>query len=118
VCNAGVNKVADFLEMSWDAHRRLFEVNVLGVYHTAQMAASLMVRSKAAGPSIILIGSIAGRNSVKTSNHSAYSGTKGAVLGLLPAIAKELGPLVRISLLSRVGLMTSITCARRRTSCR
>ncbi|KIY00060.1 uncharacterized protein Z520_03745 [Fonsecaea multimorphosa CBS 102226] len=91
VCNAGINKVADFLEMPWDAHQRLLEVNVLGLYHTAQLAAALMIKSKATSPSIILIGSIAGRNSVKASNHSAYSGTKGAVLGLLPAIAKELG---------------------------
>ncbi|KAJ9614433.1 hypothetical protein H2200_002569 [Cladophialophora chaetospira] len=110
VCNAGINKVADFLDMPWNAHRRLFEINVLGVYHTAQMAASLMIKSKATNPSIILIGSIAGRNSVKSSNHSAYSGTKGAVLGILPAVAKELGPHgIRVNAISPGYVRTPMT---------
>lgn len=67
-----------------------------------------MIKSKATNPSIIFIGSIAAKNSVKYSNHSAYSGTKGAVLGLMPAIAKELGPYVRTILFSTPVLSNSV----------
>lgn len=96
VANAGINKVMDFLDMTWEAHRRLVDVNVLGVYHTVQLAARLMIKSGTSCGSVIVIGSIAGKNSVKLGIHSAYSGTKGAVLGLLPAIAKELGQHVKL----------------------
>ena len=69
----------------WD---RLFDVNVKGIFHcvTAAMSSFLETHSGC----IINISSMWGQ--VGASCESAYSATKGAVIALTKALAKELGP--------------------------
>ena len=69
----------------WD---RLFDVNVKGIFHcvTAAMSSFLETHSGC----IINISSMWGQ--VGASCEAAYSATKGAVIALTKALAKELGP--------------------------
>ena len=69
----------------WD---RLFDVNVKGIYHCINAAMSSFLESHSG--CIINISSMWGQ--VGASCESAYSATKGAVIALTKALAKELGP--------------------------
>ena len=94
VGSAGINKVVDFLETDWEYHMKLVSVNQIGLYHSAQLAAKLMIKCVTKNGSIILIGGGAGQIAVKSVNTSAYNATKGAVLSMAKSIAKEVGPYV------------------------
>ncbi len=88
VCNAGIAKAGllqDLPEEDWD---RLFDVNVKGMYLTVQAALPGFFRKNAG--SIITVSSMWGQ--VGGSFEVAYSATKGAVIALTKALAKELGP--------------------------
>ena len=88
ICNAGIVHVgllASMEEAAWD---RIFDVNVKGIYNcvSAAMPAFLCNHSG----SIITVSSMWGQ--VGASCEAAYSATKGAVIALTKALAKELGP--------------------------
>ena len=88
VCNAGVcwyGLLTDMAEGDWD---RLFDVNVKGIYHCVNAAMPAFLRKHRG--SIITISSMWGQ--VGASCEAAYSATKGAVIALTKALAKELGP--------------------------
>ncbi len=88
VCNAGISipgLMSMLPEESWD---RLFDVNVKGIYHCVNAAMPFFL-SKQSG-SIVTVSSMWGQ--VGGSCESAYSATKGAVIALSKALAKELGP--------------------------
>jgi 3-oxoacyl-[acyl-carrier protein] reductase len=72
-------------EADWD---RIFAVNVKGVYNCVNAAMPAFL-SKHSG-SIITVSSMWGQ--VGASCEAAYSATKGAVIALTKALAKELGP--------------------------
>ncbi|MBR2047999.1 MAG: SDR family oxidoreductase [Oscillospiraceae bacterium] len=88
VCNAGIS-IAGLMSMlspeDWD---RLFDVNVKGVYHCVNAAMPFFL-AKQAG-SIVTVSSMWGQ--VGGSCEVAYSATKGAVIAMSKALAKELGP--------------------------
>ncbi|KAH0611304.1 uncharacterized protein H6S33_010569 [Morchella sextelata] len=90
VPTAGINKNVSFLETSYEEHQKLLGVNVLGVYHTAQLAAGQMVKNGTKVGSIIVVASIASYMAIRSQNSSAYCGTKGAVRAMVPPIAAEL----------------------------
>lgn len=90
VPTAGINRNITFLETSFEEHQKLLAVNVVGVYHTAQMAAKQMIANNTKCGSIILVASIASYMAIRSQNSSAYCGTKGAVRAMVPAIAAEL----------------------------
>ncbi len=69
----------------WD---RLFDVNVKGIYHCINAAMPSFLETHSG--CIINISSMWGQ--VGASCESAYSATKGAVIALTKALAKELGP--------------------------
>ena len=69
----------------WD---RLFDVNVKGIYHCVNGAMPSFLEAHSG--CIINISSMWGQ--VGASCESAYSATKGAVIALTKALAKELGP--------------------------
>ena len=96
VGSAGINKIVNFLESDWDWHSKVVSVNQIGLYHSAQLAAKLMIKCGTRCGSIILIASCAGQIAVRSINTSCYNGTKGAVLAMTPALAQELGPFVSI----------------------
>ncbi len=88
VCNAGVSHVgllSDIDEADW---KRLFGVNVDGVYHGCRAVLPHFIHRKAG--SIVTVSSMWGQ--VGASCEVAYSATKGAVIAFTKALAKELGP--------------------------
>jgi NAD(P)-dependent dehydrogenase (short-subunit alcohol dehydrogenase family) len=87
---AGINKNVTFLDTTFEEHEKLIGVNVMGVYHTAQLGAKLMIKNGTKVGSIILVASIASYMAIRSQRSTAYCGTKGAVRAMGPAIAAEL----------------------------
>ena len=83
ICHTGLMSMTD--EHSWD---RLFDVNVKGIYHCVNAAMpSFLKKQKGC---IITVSSMWGQ--VGASCEVGYSATKGAVIAMTKALAKELGP--------------------------
>ena len=88
VCNAGIvhyGLMSMMEEADWD---RIFAVNVKGIYNCVNAAMPAFL-SKHSG-SVITVSSMWGQ--VGASCEAAYSATKGAIIALTKALAKELGP--------------------------
>ncbi len=88
VCNAGISipgLMSMLPEEYWD---RLFAVNVKGMYHCINAAMPAFLRKQSG--SIVTVSSMWGVTG--GSCEAAYSATKGAVIALSKALAKELGP--------------------------
>ena len=88
ICNAGIchtGLMSVLSEQDWD---RLFDVNVKGIYHCVNAATPAFLRKQAG--CVITVSSMWGQ--VGASCEAAYSATKGAVIALTKALAKELGP--------------------------
>ena len=88
VCNAGTVWTGLMSMMPEEAWDRIFAVNVKGIY-TCVNAAMPAFLKKHSG-SIVTVSSMWGQ--VGASCEAAYSATKGAVIALTQALAKELGP--------------------------
>ena len=88
VCNAGIcftGLMSTMEEQDWD---RIFAVNVKGIYNCVNAAMSAFLKNHRG--SIITVSSMWGQSGA--SCEAAYSATKGAVIALTQALAKELGP--------------------------
>ena len=88
ICNAGICHYAPInaiAEAEWD---RLFDVNVKGIYHCVNATLPAFLQKQKG--CIITVSSMWGQ--VGASCEAAYSATKGAVIALTKALAKELGP--------------------------
>ena len=88
ICNAGISHfglMSMLEEETWD---KLFNVNVKGIYHCVNAAMPAFLKKQKG--CIITVSSMWGR--VGASCEAAYSATKGAVIALTKALAKELGP--------------------------
>ena len=88
ICNAGIchtGLMSMITPGQWD---RLFAVNVKGIYHCVNAAMSGFLKKQRG--CIITVSSMWGQ--VGASCEAAYSATKGAVIALTKALAKELGP--------------------------
>ena len=88
ICSAGLSHyglMSMMAEEDWD---RLFAVNVKGIYHCVNAAMPAFLRKQRG--CVITVSSMWGR--VGASCEAAYSATKGAVIALTKALAKELGP--------------------------
>ena len=88
ICNAGICKsglMSSLPEQDWD---RIFDVNVKGIYNCVNAAMPAFLRKHSG--SIVTVSSMWGQ--VGASCEAAYSATKGAVIALTQALAKELGP--------------------------
>lgn len=88
VCNAGISEYGLFSDLSYEAWRRVFAVNVDGAFNCVQAALPHMLRQKCG--SIILMSSVWGVHGA--SCEVAYSASKAALIGFTKALAKELGP--------------------------
>lgn len=88
VCNAGISLVAPINMMSTQQWDRIFDVNVKGIYHCVNAAMPGFLQKHSG--SIVTVSSMWGQ--VGASCEAAYSATKGAVIALTRALAKELGP--------------------------
>ena len=88
ICNAGIGHyqlMAQLPEEDWD---RLFAVNVKGMYHCINNATPHFLKKHKG--CIITVSSMWGQQGA--SCEVAYSATKGAVIAMTKALAKELGP--------------------------
>ena len=88
ICNAGIchyGLMSTMDEAAWD---RIFAVNVKGIYHCVNGAMPMFLREHRG--CVINVSSMWGQ--VGASCEAAYSATKGAVISLTKALAKELGP--------------------------
>ena len=88
ICNAGqmhFGLMSMMEEEHWD---RLFDVNVKGIYHCVNAAMGSFLKKHSG--CVITVSSMWGQ--VGASCEAAYSATKGAVIALTKALAKELGP--------------------------
>ena len=88
ICNAGIchtGLLSMMEESQWD---RLFAVNVKGIYSCVNAAMPAFLKKHSG--CVITVSSMWGQ--VGASCEAAYSATKGAVIALSKALAKELGP--------------------------
>ena len=88
ICNAGIcfsGLMSAMKETDWD---RIFAVNVKGIYNCVNAAMPAFLKKHRG--SIITVSSMWGQSGA--SCEAAYSATKGAVIALTQALAKELGP--------------------------
>ena len=88
VNNAGIcyyGLMSQMPESQWD---RIFDVNVKGIYNCVNAAMPFFLQKHQG--CVINVSSMWGR--VGASCEAAYSATKGAVIALTKALAKELGP--------------------------
>ena len=88
ICNAGTlwfGLMSMMEEAAWD---RIFDVNVKGIYHCVNAAMPSFLKKHAGA--VITVSSMWGQ--AGASCEAAYSATKGAVIALTKALAKELGP--------------------------
>ena len=88
ICNAGTmwfGLLSMMEESQWD---RIFDVNVKGIYHCVNAAMPHFLKKHSG--CIITVSSMWGQ--AGASCEAAYSATKGAVIALTKALAKELGP--------------------------
>ncbi len=88
ICSAGAmhfGLMSMLDEQTWD---RLFAVNVKGIYHCVNACMGSFLKKQRG--CVITVSSMWGQ--VGASCEAAYSATKGAVIALTKALAKELGP--------------------------
>ena len=88
ICNAGIchsGLMSMMTESDWD---RQFDVNVKGIYNCVNATTPAFLRKQKG--SIVTVSSMWGQ--VGASCEVAYSATKGAVIAMTKALAKELGP--------------------------
>ena len=88
VNNAGISHVGLISQITPEEWDRLFAVNVKGIYNTVRAVLPAMLREQAG--SIVNVSSMWGQ--AGASCEAAYSATKGAVIALTQALARELGP--------------------------
>ena len=107
ICNAGImhfGLLSHMDEAQWD---RIFAVNVKGIYHCVSAAMPDFLRKQSG--CVITVSSMWGQ--VGASCEAAYSATKGAVIALTKALAKELGPSgIRVNCVAPGVIMTDM-CA-------
>ena len=88
ICNAGIMHFGLMSMMEESVWDRLFAVNVKGIYNCVNAAMPFFLKKHSG--SVITVSSMWGQ--VGASCEAAYSATKGAVIALTKALAKELGP--------------------------
>ena len=107
VNNAGIcyyGLMSRMAESQWD---RIFDVNVKGIFHCVNAAMPFFLRKQRG--CIINVASMWGRTGA--SCEAAYSATKGAVIALTKALAKELGPsVIRVNAVAPGVILTDM-CA-------
>ena len=108
ICNAGIcysGLMSMLPEEKWD---RIFDVNVKGIYHCVNAAMPSFLRKHAG--CVITVSSMWGQTGA--SCEAAYSATKGAVIALTKALAKELGPSgIRVNCVSPGVILTDMCAA-------
>jgi 3-oxoacyl-[acyl-carrier protein] reductase len=87
VNNAGVESSKPFLEIGVDEYERVMRVNTTGVWLCCQAVIPTMLRQ--GGGRIVNVSSVAGQRGGGLLGTAAYSTSKGAVIALTKALARE-----------------------------
>lgn len=88
VPNAGVAEFIPFTQMRLDQWQRVIDINLTGVFHTVQAAVADMIAAN--WGRVVTISSQAGQSGGPMQAH--YSASKGGVIGMTKALARELAP--------------------------
>jgi len=105
VNNAGVTQKSAFLDVSESDFDRLQRVNLKSVFLLSQAVMPTMMAAQSG--SIVCISSLSAQNGGGIFGASHYCASKAGVLGLVRAMAKELGPHgIRVNAIAP-GLMTT-----------
>lgn len=86
--NAAIALYGLFTDIAEIEYKRLFDINLFGMFNCAKQALSFMISNKSG--SIINISSIWGITGASCEVH--YSASKAAVIGFTKALAKEVAP--------------------------
>ena len=106
VCSAGVGHYGLLQDVTPEEFDALYKVNVRGVYLCCRAVLPEMIRRQSG--SIVTVSSMWGQ--VGGSCEAAYSATKGAVIALTKALAKEVGPSgIRVNSVSPGTVVTDMT---------
>ncbi len=87
--NAGVESSRPFLEIGLEEYERVMRINTTGAWICCQAVIPVMLRQK--GGSIVNVSSVAGQRGGGLLGTAAYSTSKGAVIALTKALAREFG---------------------------
>jgi len=108
ICNAGQMHFGLMSMMEEERWDRLFAVNVKGIYTCVNAAMGSFLRKHSG--CVITVSSMWGQ--VGASCEAAYSATKGAVIALTKALAKELGPSgIRVNCVAPGVILTDMCAA-------
>jgi 3-oxoacyl-[acyl-carrier protein] reductase len=88
VNNAGISQIKLFDEITMEEWNRMIAVNLTSVYAVSRRAVVSMIRRKKGA--IVNVSSIWGQTGASCETH--YSASKGGVIALTKALAKELAP--------------------------
>ncbi|GAA5961304.1 hypothetical protein JCM21900_006513 [Sporobolomyces salmonicolor] len=91
VANSGISIVKPALELTADDFHKVFDVNVLGVFNTAQAVADLWIPRKHKG-SIVVVSSMSDSIVNSPITQVFYNSSKGAVSNLTRCLAAEWAP--------------------------
>lgn len=87
VNNAGIESSRPFLEIGLEEYERVMRVNVTGAWLCCQAVIPLMLRQQ--GGCIVNVSSVAGQRGGGLLGTAAYATSKGAVIALTKALARE-----------------------------
>ncbi len=107
ICNAGIAHIGLMQDTPPELWDRMFAVNVKGLYNCVNAALPSFLRKQ--DGCVITVSSMWGQ--VGASCETAYSATKGAIIALTKAMAKELAPSgIRVNCVAP-GLILTDMCA-------
>ena len=107
VNNAGVESMKPFMEIGLAEYERVMRVNTTGAWICCQAVIPLMQRQQ--GGSIVNVSSVAGQRGGGLLGTAAYSTSKGAVIALTKALAREFARFaIRVNAVSPALTMTGL----------
>ncbi|MDR3070167.1 MAG: SDR family oxidoreductase [Propionibacteriaceae bacterium] len=86
---AGISSPTDFMEETVAGWERVFKVNVTGTFIVIQRVLRGMIERRLGR--IVAMSSISAQRGGGTFSKSAYSASKGAIIGLIRSVAREMG---------------------------
>ncbi|KAL4876840.1 hypothetical protein BJY04DRAFT_231292 [Aspergillus karnatakaensis] len=109
ITSAGIALDKPFLEHTWEESSRVLDINVLGSFFSAQLAAKQMTK-QGTGGSIVLIASIAAHCAIPGQAVSIYGASKAAIKLLGKTLAVELARSnIRVNTLSPGFISTAMS---------
>ena len=86
-CNAGIREIVSPLELSIEEWRKVIDINVTGVFITAQTFAKKCIENKAKGNIVITSSTL---SITSAPNRCAYTASKHATVGMTKQLAMDL----------------------------